>query len=56
MISFSNENFSFINFLAKLFLYLCSHLDLVVNLQIIIGDANEATEVRESRGDQHIRT
>ena len=39
--------------MSPLSLYLCSHLDLVVILEIIIGDASEA---RESRGDQQIRT
>ena len=37
-------------------LYMCWHLDFIVNLEIIIGDTDEATEVRESRDDTHIRT
>ena len=49
MISFSNGNFPLINFLAKLSLYLCSHLYLIVNLEIIIGDTSEASESRDMR-------
>ena len=34
-------------FKAQLPLYLCSHLDLIVNHEIIIGDTNEASESRD---------
>ena len=47
MISFSI--FFYKPFLAQLPLSLSSHLDLIVNLKINIGDTNEASGAKESR-------
>ena len=41
------ETYYLLNVLAQLPLYLCSHLDLIVNLEINIGDASEASESRD---------
>ena len=54
MISFSNGIFPLYNFLAQLSLYLCSYLDLIVNLEIIIGDASEVSESRDMQSTLHI--
>ena len=40
---------------TQLSLYLFSHIDFIVNPEIIIGDAKEVTEVGESRDDPHIK-
>ena len=48
MVSNSKDKF-FINVYSPIPLCLCSHLDLIVNLEIIRGDVEEDSEAKESR-------